>query len=417
MKIHADDLGDPGLSAARVVLVVESPLSDRDAERFGVRTLKDAGLRVEVWEVSPLTLPSSELQSPSRPSNVVVRRFADSSELLEGCLSLSRGDLVIFIMGIYAGDVARCRLVLQAISASEARLGGILGRSPWERFQLTHAYSRDWPTPLFVYLRARIWLASAVLGVWRWGAGLPGIRALRRRKNRVRPLDFAWVATSTRSLDPLLIGPHTTVRRIHTLDFDSVRSLQNHPDVAAGRILYIDGLGPMHPDVVSLEMDVEIRPTSDYFGQLCRAFDWVEALSGNRVVVAAHPRAQPGELERLYGSRSVVYGSTVAALDACKFVLMSHPSDAVSLVVALRKPVLVISSSSNLRYERRGISELAKKLSLTSIDTENLPREFVEPSIDMSAYDRFFRKHVKIPNSITGSFWEVVADDAQGRRR
>lgn len=417
MKIHADDLGDPGLSAARVVLVVESPLSDRDAERFGVWTLKDAGLRVEVWEVSPLTLPSSELQSPSRPSNVVVRRFADSSELLEGCLSLSRDDLVIFIMGIYVGDVARCRLVLQAISASEARLGGVLRRSPWEKFQVTHAYSSDWPTPLFVYLRARIGLATAIIGVWRWGASQPGIRALRRRKNRVRPLDFAWVATSTQSLDPLLIGRHTTVRRIHTLEFDSLRNLKSHPDVAAGRILYIDGMGPLHPDNISLEFKVGNRPASDYFGQLCRAFDQIEGLTGNRVVVAAHPRAKLGELDPHYGGRDVVYGSTAAALDTCKFVLMSHASDAVSLVVALRKPVLVISCSSDLRYERRRISELSKKLSLTQFDTENVPAEFVEPSVDTLAYDRFFRKHVKVPNSIRGSFWEVVADDAKGRRR
>ena len=48
------------MGISRVVYVVESPLTSRDHNRFGVDVLTNAGFDVEIWEVQDLFLPRDQ---------------------------------------------------------------------------------------------------------------------------------------------------------------------------------------------------------------------------------------------------------------------------------------------------------------------------------------------------------------------
>ena len=95
---------------------------------------------------------------------------------------------------------------------------------------------------------------------------LPGVSGLPRKRNRVRALGFVWTATSIKDIDPIFIGPSTIKKYLHTWDFDLV---QNHGAPTSGNpktIVYIDGLGPLHPDIKTLNLDVDVPDEKLYFG-------------------------------------------------------------------------------------------------------------------------------------------------------
>jgi hypothetical protein len=409
MDCPVDDLSTP--LGNRVVVLVESPLSERDADRFGIRAMTTLGLNVEVWEVAPLTLPKSELQAIERPADVKIQRVENALDLEELCGSLHEGDTAIFILGIYRGDIERCMPVVQAVSSSRATLGAVLGSSPWSKTELSPAYAEEWSSRKFAYLRLRYFLATRFRRTIAGLMNLPGVRALRRHRRGVRALDLVWVATSRRPIDPLFIGPRTVTRFIHTFDFDLVRSLVDAPVDRPGEIAYIDGLGPLHPDNVTLETGLPESAIDTYFGNLRIAFDWIEGVTGMPVIVAAHPRARPGSLESLYGNRKVVYSATAGAIRDCDVVLMSYASNSVAFVVALRKPAAYVYSTSEFRYERAMRRDLLRRLELDALCLEDLPEGFGIPIPNANAYSHFFRRHIKKPGTPDKSFWDVVATD------
>lgn len=397
----------------RLVLLVESPLSERDANRFGIHLLMNLGFNVEVWDVATLTLPHSELQAIQPPENVTIRQIKSLDELKRLSDGLLGNDLVIFLLGVYRGQLDRCRTVGQTLSSSKARLGAVLGISPWSRTHLTTAYAEEWPAQKFAYLKFRYFLAMRFHKGMQASLNLPGIRAMRRYRSGIRALDLLWVATSRKPIDPLFIGPKTVTRFVHTFDFDLVRSVTtNASQVHPHTIAYIDGLGPIHPDITTLGIALPLPSIDSYFSKIRFTLDWIESATGLPVVVAAHPRATPGSLEPLYGNRTVRYGATAEVIRDCRLAVLGHPSDSVSLIVALHRPALFVYSEGQFRYERALRRDLVKILKLKSLCVENFPKDFEIPIPNEKAYGDFFEKHVKKPGTPDNTFWEVVAADA-----
>ena len=263
----------------------------------------------------------------------------------------------------------------------------------------------------FAYLRVRSALVTALRAAVESITTLPGLRHIRRSRSGIRPLDVIWAATSRRPIDQMFIGRRTRIIYLNTFDYEIVRKTNLGSRGTSGVIAYIDGLGPLHPDNNTLE-SVPLNHTVDtYFSKLRNAFDYVERETGLEVVVAAHPRAQASQLEDKYGKRNVVYGSTSATIRDCRFVLMSYPSSSISMVVALRRPALVIRLNDEFRYDKRMLRELQRKLRLETLKPEDPQVVFKLPTINERAYSQFFRRHVKRPNSSDLPFWEKVAKD------
>ena len=70
----------------------------------------------------------------------------------------------------------------------------------------------------------------------------------KRGRVPFRGLDWAWVATNTDSINPYLLQDKTRVRYLHSLDYERVRQLQALSIDSALQPVYLDTMGPHHPD-------------------------------------------------------------------------------------------------------------------------------------------------------------------------
>lgn len=400
----------------RVVILVESPLSERDAARFGSGSFADSGLAVEYWEVAPLTLPQAEHQWTQRASGVQIERMESLDQLADACQGLSARDVVIAIAGVASGEALRCREVLALVSNAPARFCAAIGRAPWDDAYpdiQSRPYEREWGDTQFAYVRLRYSVARALALSSRLVRDSRWLLPKRRRRLGIRPLDVIWVAASSCAIDPLLVDASTQVKVVHSFDYDLIRDVITTPLDDCGGAVFIDGLGPLHPDFTTLELALPQATPEEYFSRMRAAFDWFEQVAGMEVTIAAHPRARPGVLEDAYGHRQVVYGDTAQVVAVSRCVLLNHPSDAVTIVVGLGRPALILESQEDFRYQRDLKSALSRQLGWRRIPVESPPPSIALPLVDVARYESFFRDFIREEKRDVGSFWDVVAQDVR----
>ena len=398
----------------RVILVVESPLSERDARRFGLSRLLEAGLVLQVWEVAPLTLPRAENQWTERPAGIDVLRMSTVAALTAACHEIEEDDTIISLVGVFPGQIDRCRDVLVAISATPAKLAGVSGRALWDGSMPdveTRAYEREWPRGVFAALKVKYWMVRVLKAAIGRVHMIPYFANRRRRRYGIRALDIVWVATTNKAFDPLFLDAQTRTRALHAFDYDLVLDLENSRLEDSATIAYVDWLGPLHPDIETLGMTLPFRSPEVHFGQLRALFDLIEDALGMPVVVAAHPRATPGTLDEWYGNREVVYAGTAEVMARSRLVLLSYPSDSIAMVVALRKPVLVLGSMRDYRYEKDLKASLCRLLHCSRVLLEAPPVPLRMPVVDEAVYDGFFSQFIMGPDGDPSPFWDSVAMD------
>ena len=398
--------------AMRYIMVVESPLTRRDEARLGFQTLARRGLETEVWDVSRLLLPDTNMQwvdAPQITKPILIEDFHRFEVMVNG---LSGRDVLLLSAGIdenfsrsqpevakeYWGILAqaRCRIgalkigSIPALNASESR--GLALRALSRRPHLL---------------------------VSRLGTQIARARAAKR--DRATPssqpmpkLEFVWADTTADGIDQRLIGDTTRMVYIHTLDYDQVLAMPA-PGLTEQFTVFIDCMGPLHPDYLTHSIHYSL-PMARYRDQICQALDLLESSLGFRTVVAAHPRAEPGSMEAWYGGREVRYRKTAALVARASLTAMADPSTAVGLVVALQKPLLLFTSRHLQAENRLLLRKFSHELDAPLIRLGS-KRPIRLPSVNPVAYARYMERYVKRPGTPSKAFWEVAADDIMRARQ
>ena len=389
-------------------------MTQRDAHRWGLQELANAGFKVAVWEVAPITLPAAEHHDSERPPGFSVVRFASLPELESACSRLTTAHAVIALLGRKGASLDRCMPVMRCLANSSALWCAASFRAAWESALpdvQNSAFSPGRSTLGFMVVRV---INGAKSAVKRWLAGIgkgvtPGAS--------IRPLDIAWVATSREEFDHRLLGRDSRVVPVHALDVDRIAGIADQADTKPF-LVYVDGLGPLHPDNITLSTESPGAPPEVYFGELTKACDWIERMSGLPIIVAAHPRApRDGTLERWYAPHQVTYESTASLVSAATGVVLSYPSDSVSMAVFCRKPIVIVTSKKFPRDERVMARGLARMLKSPLIHLERPPARWPGMAIDDHRYDSLAQRYVKSRGTRPGRYWDVVAADLRGVRR
>lgn len=390
----------------RLIFVVESPFSERDARRFGVDIFLENGFRVEAWEVAPLTLPRSELQWFQDVVGLVPTRFTSLQHLARCAESLLPSDVIVSLVAVTRDSFFRRRAVFSKLSASSAMLCTLVAAVP--------VATESEPQTAELVNRWKRWISLRYKGFIDVSLKKGPMSIVVRRSVRwllgIRPLDWAWVPTRNHNLHPLLFLDHCTVRVIHSLDFDALLELQGSQLVRRGTALLVDGMGPLHPDHITHNIEPALGPPM-FFDLVTRALNFIELTMPLSVEVAAHPRAEPGSMETWYPHWVIHYSDSVRALAESDLVLFYYPSTLVGIAVAMRKPIAILTLEGTASQDSRWCDELAKALDLSVIRVDECGVTATTRELDELLYRDFEFRHVKESDSLTQRFWDVVIQD------
>ena len=405
------------MQVSRVIYVVESPMTPRDFDRFGLDIIRSAEYDVEVWEVDELFLPRSDSESISRARGCDIRRFRSSRSLREACRRLESDTAVLLLSGVYRGDPDTHVSLIRGLAASRAVLGSVSAgqRPPIADDSLVPEWTGGLVTRVLRKWRAIGRDGAEVTHLARLGLGKVS-KARARLRARVSPgciraLDWVWVGTDVDSFDPRCLGEGTRVRYIHTWDFDRIlRGSGSAASAEGAQAVYLDSMGPLHPDfpVMGIEVKVDARA---WFSGINRALDDVSRESGAPIVVAAHPCAEPGSLDAHYPGREVVYGSTDQLIGSSQFVLLSDPTTALGMVAFYGKPAVVLRPPRLFDSHLVELDRYAELLGLETMALDQVASRWHPPQADLAAYREFLGRYVKHPGTPMEPFWQVVALD------
>lgn len=391
----------------RVVLIVETPFSHRDFDRFGIATIQKHGLLPEVWEVHDVYVPRPLGESVVRPTGVKVTRFSSETDLLKFASSLEADDCVITAVGVYVGQEKSMSPLVKALGSSNALVTALsLGhRLPEPSIQphwcgrlrsvgiLSKTIVRD-------VKRNPRRIPVAIRSAWRRGkpAGNAPLRAL----------DAIWAGTSVERIQPALVNDDTYLTFIHTLDYDLVRhSRTQPPGRAVGKIVYLDSMGPVHPDYLVHGKHL-LTNSAEWFASVRSSFDRIESLFKTQIVVVPHPRAAPDQVIKWYGQREVLACPTAQAIRDCDLVLVTSPTTSLGIAAALKKPCIALRTPMIHAQSLARLQAYAETLGIPVLDHESLPESIGLPRPDADKQARFVEEYVKRTGTPDQDFWDVV---------
>ncbi|QNG29052.1 hypothetical protein [Synechococcus sp. LTW-R] len=205
----------------------------------------------------------------------------------------------------------------------------------------------------------------------------------------------------------------------HNYDFDIyLRTIESPPQTPLRPyLLFLDQNhvgSDDHKISCHRSSNIRIIDSSTYYHEVNLALRSLSNHFGLEVFVAAHPRSDLRAL-RLGYEFMVVSGSTSDLIYNCEFV-MCHDSTSIQLAVLHRKPILFLKTSDYLNpdyntfYENSfNIDYLAKSLGspiLSSTQIQSLSK--IDLLINPSLYKSFEAEYIKIPGSPLSKSWQIV---------
>ena len=398
---------------AKIIILVIHPLSVRDAKRFGLTELQNAGLQVEVWDLSHFVHPAAHGIGIKSTDWVKITVCSSVEHFSDLCGALTAEHTIILIGLLQQGQIWQQRKLLRLISATPARLGSISSGQipppirPGRRVPLVSGRIRRMFRLLF---HPRKW-KNIPLGMA--FSILPKLIAVQHRMGLVsflRPLDHIWASTSVSNISSIFITAATDVTYIHSLDYDEVLAVRDSVGQSPARVVFIDSMGPLHPDFLLIS-GKSIISVQTYSEIICRGLDEIERRLGTEAVVAAHPRAAPGVMEPWYGGRPLIYGKTTELIANATAVIDSNGSTVIGMAAIFHRPLVLISSSSFDLRDRGMTRAFSQALSTPIIDLDASELPTISLDVNVDAYIAYIEKYVKRQGTPEEPFWSVVASE------
>lgn len=209
---------------------------------------------------------------------------------------------------------------------------------------------------------------------------------------------------------------------IHSFDYDRYlyyqRSGQQNLS-ASPTCVFLDQALTHHRD---FNGKGKVRPVTEqhYIKSMNQFFDKIEKDTQLKIVIAASPRANPEELTRLFGNRTVITGKTLELVAQSSLVLM-HYSTAVSFPILFDKPILMLKTAEMLNSFGINaiIDNMANSLGLKPICIDHqkeIDRLSLTDYSDWKGnYTAYKNKYVKTKGLADLTTWEIVVDNLQGK--
>ena len=263
----------------KIVFLLASPLTKRDEDRFGLRTLEKNGFKVEVWDLSRIVNPrmyekSSLVNVYFFESYRVLSSEKEFSSLVE---TLSSCKCLIFSMITYSLEsyavfrvISKNRLPYALLAYNFMSYAVSKRKSFWKKVvNITPEKLRH-----FLFLLIPYWYLG------------------------IKPASMMLVLGGSFDLSKWPIGKKTRIIHSHYFDYDVYLEQRQEPVCSVNHIgVFLDNYLPFHPDWVSQAV---ITP-EEYYPLVRRFFDYTEQKTGAHITIAAHPRSNYDQLPDYFG--------------------------------------------------------------------------------------------------------------------
>lgn len=387
-------------------LFLQSPYTLMMSDQVDLLEFEEVGHEVRILDGTRLLLPALVGAHGEEDLDERVVKLQNSVELEKIAQGMSPNDWIIFLGGFYQEQVHRSYSPYGILSKSAARLGAVYATHvPYQSFGVRQKLALKMlyePNALIRMLFHRSF--SAVKRIW-------STQLAAAQPILVRPLERVWVGTKTPLLAAGLIDRNTAVRRIHSVDAETLRRIGTPTKQDQEYLVFMDTMGPLHPDYLMAPYGYRV-PSDEYFKIITKALGEISSKSGKDVLIAAHPRALRYSLDEHYSPFKVEYFKSAELIRDSVAVL--HPSSSASIGMAalLGKPMTFVFSKKLRKGLYLKIQQMvATELGCPHVDLERISQDFVLEEPDEAKYESYVCNYVSSNGWPRVSFWRQVVED------
>lgn len=387
----------------KIILVTESPFTQRDYKRFGIDIFRNNNFEIEIWNLTKIIHPDHEILSPDPFSGKGLKIFDSKQEVAATISKLDRNStMVINLNNSWLDRLWLFRFYSKHKIKYSMVAVGILPTSNINK-------------------SARI--KSLYMELLYFNISYSNIiTALRNRLGQWIPFYYLGVSPAALLLASGELSEHyyyypkdrnTEVLWVHALDYDLYLEENSKPYLhdISGNVVFLDAYMPYHSDF-TLSGDKNPIIAEKYFSSINKFFDRIEKEQNLKVVIAAHPRSDYSDKPGSYGNRMIIYGNTIGCVRSAKFVI-NHDSTAIFFAVLYRKPIIFILTDEIMKTkEAVNIDEFASWFGKRPINID-LPYSIdwkQELTVDENRYKIFQNTFIKKDNTKEDYTWQILAN-------
>ena len=368
------------MAVTEILILTESPFSNRDYDRFGVELLSQR-FRVTIIDCTPWVNPDFWERYSAIAYACPGYTTADDFHSIRRSLDRTKDALVID----YLGDSAKSKRIRRELK------------------------KRDIPRVVFFH-------GLLPVGPERLPARLR--RMVKRVVIREPAPDVALMSGLAGLADSRVSRAKHTIWA-HSLDYDIyLRERRTSGPSISRYAVFLDEDMIYHSDY---EHSGTTSPTTAevYYPAMKHFFDRIERATGMPVQIAMHPRSSFERQQELWAGRDTVQGMTSQLVRDASLVLC-HLSTSLAFPVLWRKPVIFLTTSDIDRSAMgKGIALRSTLLQAPLVNVDIEPGERAArdpiPAVNEDAYAKYAANYIKRPGVPELPVWHLFSDYVQGR--
>jgi len=358
-----------------ILILVENNFSQRDYERFGVDYFKQKGFDVEIFDLTYLINP--ELYQKNHLDSVQIcypqnffQFFIEIYKKKHSHFIAHLGNGKIINHFIYA-TLFFCKIAYTKTKLAPHPYTGIILKTLIDKF---FSAAKN-PYKLILYFFSRL-----------------------------LPLDTPkyYLLAGTQTISKYL---NTKVIHTGSMDYQLFSRYSQFPPQQK-HIVFLDEFEPFHPDYKRSKEPNPISPEK-YYPLLSSFFLKIELIYGQKVIIAAHPRADETLYKFFFNNRCIKKGITAELVRDASLVL-AHSSTAISFAVLWKKPIILLTLDSFEKiYQGPLMNYIQKTLDLTKVNiVKEVPTEIPVPNVEK--YSEYINRFILSDRAKVYSPWEAL---------
>jgi hypothetical protein len=404
----------------RIIFVTNYPIDKRDSKRFGFEILQESGYEVFIWDVSKLYYSNVFISKIDyyQSNFVEIKKFVSLKQIKFEVNKMKNSDILLVAGTTIKIQSIKTFLLHKMLSHSV----GIYSAVFWGDHPIHDNLPKNknilrgikriigfFPRILKKnYITSVIWREINNSKIITWGI---------RVTDLISPLHIIWMAALENRVPKISLDKNTILRFIHNLDYDAFLETELKEinfEKLGNYVVILDSMGPLAHDYVIESRESKINLST--YSQLIKEFMYkFEIQTGQKILIAAHPKSDLEVTGVLYGGAEVFFHRSSDLVSQAKAVISIDGSTAIGFAVMWKKPLIILNSSL---FDLQGIEFNKLFSSLLGAIQIDLDSDYSIPTIrdiDDRLYEDYQNKFIKKHGTPKTLFWKVVVEDLKVR--